>query len=42
MKHTDQLYCNKEHEMVRKAVRDFAKKEIIPNVEKLVKSINDG
>jgi hypothetical protein len=41
MMHTDQLYFNKDHEMVRMAVRDFVKKEITPNFEKLVKSIND-
>ncbi len=32
MMHTDQLYFNKDHEMVRKAVMDFAKKEITPTV----------
>ena len=32
MMHTDQLYFNKDHEMVRKAVRDFVKKEITPTL----------
>ena len=30
----NKLYFNKEHEMVRKAVRDFVNKEINPNVDK--------
>ncbi len=30
IKKSNQLYFNKDHEMVRKAVRDFVKKEIIP------------
>jgi citronellyl-CoA dehydrogenase len=33
IKQPDQLYFNKDHEMVRKAVRDFVKKEILPFVD---------
>ena len=30
VKKTSRLYFNKDHEMVRKTVQDFVKKEIIP------------
>ena len=33
IKTPDQLYFNKDHEMVRRAVREFVNKEINPNTD---------
>jgi citronellyl-CoA dehydrogenase len=33
IKNSDQLYFNKDHDMVRRAVRDFINKEINPHVD---------
>ena len=33
VKNVDQIYFSKDHQMVRKAVAEFIKKEINPNVD---------
>ena len=38
-KSATQLYFNKDHDMVRKAVREFVEKEINPNIAPVAKPI---